>query len=60
MNSEKKTRPYKVPTCLGIEVNLSDSTLKIDPDKLHRIHVLCSQVYEKKISLKKMLPVLIG
>ena len=48
MNPETKMAPCKVLTCLGIQVNLSEGTLKIDPGKLHSIHDSCLQVCEKK------------
>ena len=41
MNSDKKIPPCKSLICLGMEVNLSNYTLKIAPEKLHSIYNMC-------------------
>ena len=47
MNPDKRIPPCKSLICLGIEVNLTNHTLKIAPDKLHSIYNMCLQVHKK-------------
>ena len=48
MNSDKKTPPTKVMTCLGIRIDILANTLSIDAQKLEAVHKECIQIRHKK------------
>ena len=35
MNTDKKTPPSEVITCLGIQIDIPGAAISIDPEKLH-------------------------
>ena len=47
MNSDKKTPPTKVMTCLGIRIHILANTLSIDAQKLKAMHKECIQIRHK-------------
>ena len=53
MNPGKRVPPCKALTCLGIHVDIIQSSLSIDQVKLITIQNECFQVPKKKISFKK-------
>ena len=53
MNPDKCVPPSKVLTCLGIQVDIVNSSLSIDQAKLHAIHNECFQVVNKKYLSKR-------
>ena len=60
MNPDKCVPPYKALTCLGIHVDIVNSSLSIDQAKLHAIHSECVQVSNKKYLSKKSFQSLLG
>ena len=38
MNMDKRSSPSRALTCLGIQTNLDQNTLQIDPEKLSEIY----------------------
>ena len=60
MNPDKRIPPCKSLICLGIEVNLTNYTLKFAPDKLHSIYNMCLQVHGKKILSRRFFQSLLG
>ena len=60
MNVDKKIPPSQVMTCLGIQIDIPNSTISIDPDKLHSIYQECVKTSNKKYLTKKGLQSLIG
>ena len=60
MNPDKRVPPSKVLTCLGIQVDIVNSSLSIDQAKLHAIHNECLQVVNKKYLSKKKFQSLLG
>ena len=60
MNPDKRVPPSKVLTCLGIQVDIVNSSLSIDQAKLEAIHNECFQVANKKYLSKKRFQSLLG
>ena len=60
MNPDKRVPPSKVLTCLGIQVDIVNSSLSIDQAKLHAIHNECFQVANKKYLSKRSFQSLLG
>ena len=60
MNPDKRIPPCKSLVCLGIQVNLTNYTLKIAPDKLHSIYNMCLQVHNKKFLSRRSFQSLLG
>ena len=60
MNEDKKTPPSDLLTCLGIQIDIPNATVSIDPDKLHSIFQECIKTSYKKFITKTGLQSLIG
>ena len=60
MNSDKKTPPTKVMTCLGIKIDILANTLSIDAQKLEAIHRECIQISHKKFLSRRAFQSLLG
>ena len=60
MNEDKKTPPSDLLTCLGIQIDIPNATVSIDPYKLHSIFQECIKTNYKKFITKKGLQSLIG
>ena len=60
MNSEKLTPPTKRLTCLGIEVDIDQNIMRIQPDKLQEIYAECLKVKSKKSLSRKAFQSLLG
>ena len=60
MNSNKITPPCKVLTYLGIQIDIKNSTLSIEPTKLTSIHQECIHIASKKFISKKTFQSLLG
>ena len=60
MNKSKINPLCKVLTCLGIQINIDNSTLIIEPTKLMAIHQECIHIASKKFISKKNFQSLVG
>ena len=60
INKDKLDPPSDALICLGIRINIPESSLSIDPQKLTAIHQECFQISTKKFLSKKSFQSLMG
>ena len=60
MNEDKKTPPSQLITCLGIQIDIPNATISIDPNKPQSIFQECVKTSHKKFITKKGLQSLIS